>query len=71
MATCAELLAQAREALHKLLTGTQMVSVGYRERRVQYTQANVNELRQYIRELEAQCGDSGNAKPRRPFEVTW
>lgn len=76
MATCAEKLEEARNALHMLMTGTKVVRVSYASagggsRSVDYTQANVTELRAYIRELEAECGGDGGPRPRRPFGVTW
>lgn len=55
--TCAEKLAEARTAMHLLVTGTRVVSVGYGERRIQYSQAMIAELRTYIKNLEAECGD--------------
>lgn len=77
MATCAERLKEARNALHALMTGKKAVRVSYSSdtggsRSVEYKQADIAELRQYIRELEAECGGTSAAtKPRRPFEVTW
>lgn len=67
---CQQYLADARAALHAISTGKHRQTVQYGERRVTYTQANVQELRAYIAELEAQCGCS-QRNTRRPFEVMW
>ncbi len=66
--TAAEKLAEAETALHKLLTGTKLVQVGYGERRLQYTQANVADLRAYIAQLK---GEIDPCKARRPFGVVF
>jgi hypothetical protein len=64
--TAAEKLTEAREALHSLLTGKRSVMMQYEGTRVQFTQANVDELRQYIAQLE---GEVDPTKRRRPFRV--
>lgn len=66
--TNAQKLTEAEAALHKLLTGSQVVQVGYGERRVQYTQANISELRQYIATLK---GAIDPTVARRPMGVVW
>jgi hypothetical protein len=67
--TCAQKLAEAKVAMHALQTGKGIVSVGYGERRVQYTAATISDLRAYISELNAECGDC--TKRRRPFTVSF
>lgn len=69
--SCEEMLLEARLALHKLLTGTNMVQVGYGDRQVVYRNyaTDVEKLQFYIRELEQKCGDC--TKKRRPFGVIW
>ena len=69
MATCEEMLAEARSALHSLMTGTKEVSVRYGERSVNYNLQSATQLEQYIARLESECGE--NAKPRKPFGVCW
>ena len=64
----ATLLAEAKAALHSLLTGTQTVSVTINGRVVAYTQANIDQLKKYVRELESQYGEldaDGNNPSRR------
>ncbi|HUC17785.1 MAG TPA: gpW family head-tail joining protein [Acetobacteraceae bacterium] len=55
-------LAQARGALVSLTTGTQAVRVSYSEgggsRQVEYTRANIGDLRAMIRELSSALGHS-------------
>ncbi|EON88803.1 gpW [Plesiomonas shigelloides] len=62
MATQADLLA-ARKALHDLMTGKRVTSVQKEGRRVEFTAANVSELKRYIAELEAQSGMSRRRRP--------
>lgn len=65
MASCAERLEEAQDALHTLLLGGQVAKVGYGERRIEYTAANIEQLRAYVKQLEAECGDP--ATVRRPI----
>lgn len=68
--TTAQKLVEAKSALHALLTGQQMVEVGYGERRVKYTQTNITQLRSYIAELELATG--ARTEPlRRPLKVIY
>lgn len=63
-------LAEARTALHALLTGQKKVSVRYEGTTVEYRNfaEDIERLRTYIRELEIETG----AKPaRKPFGVMW
>ncbi len=66
--TNAQKLTEAEAALHKLLTGSQAVQIGYGERRVQYTQANIAELRKYIATLK---GVIDPTVSRRPLGIVW
>lgn len=61
-------LQEAEDALHLLLTGTQEVRIQYDTASVQYTQANIDELRRYISLLK---GEADSSKRRRPFGVAW
>jgi hypothetical protein len=59
MTDCQTRLAEAREALHKLMLGGQVASVsvsGVPGRSITYTQASIAELKKYIAVLEAECG---------------
>jgi len=75
--TCVEKLAEARAALHSLLTGTIQVSVTYEGRGVSFRNSSsddINKLRVYILELEALCGGPNGGPcygPRRGFNVTF
>jgi len=54
-------LAQAKEALHSLLTGESVVSVtSAGGRSVTYTPAKIHQLRRYIQELEVEVGNSSS-----------
>lgn len=58
-------LAQAKEARHRLLTGTQEVSVridGYGS--TTYTQANVEALERYIHDLKQEIARQGGTARR-------
>lgn len=61
-------LEEAEDALHLLLTGTQEVRIQYDNTSVQYTQANIAELRLYIATLK---GEVDSTLRRRPFGVAW
>lgn len=65
MATTAELLAEARDARHKLLTGTAETEIRTADgESVKYAAADVTRLDTYIAGLEAQLG-----KRRRGIKV--
>lgn len=68
MATQAELDA-ARRALHNLLTGKRVASVQKDGRRVDYTATTVNELKQYIAEMETQLGLLGRRRGPARFSL--
>ncbi len=59
-------LIEARNALHALMTGKQVVRIQKNGRSVEYTATSKRELEQYINQLERQA-DSG--KRRRPAGV--
>ncbi|EFE23086.1 head to-tail joining protein W [Edwardsiella tarda ATCC 23685] len=53
-----EMLTEARQALHELLIGRRVVSISKGGRQVQFSQANIQELRRYIDEIEVSLGVS-------------
>ncbi|HAW0919484.1 TPA: phage tail protein [Escherichia coli] len=57
-----EMLCEARRALHELMIGRAVVSVGRNGRQVQYSRTTIGELRQYIEELESALGVSGRRR---------
>jgi len=57
-------LADARAALHRVVTGRAEVSLSYNGESITYSAANEGDLRQYIRELEAQLGYRTSARAR-------
>lgn len=64
--TAAEKLTEAENALHAIVTGKRAEAISYGERRVQFTTANVAELRKYIAQLKAEIDPLVR---RRPFGV--
>lgn len=52
--TLQQQLDEAVEARHRLIVGKKTVSVGYGDRRVEYTVAQVADLDRYIAELRRQ-----------------
>lgn len=71
---CTTRLAEAREALHRLITGQAVVSVSVEGETVSYAQADRRNLEAYVGRLEAQCGGSvGNvmAARRGPARVVY
>lgn len=69
MSDCATNLAKAKDAMAMLASGAQAVEVQYSDRRVRYAQVDLDTLRKYVRELEAECG--GDAGRRRPFGMSF
>jgi hypothetical protein len=67
--TNAEKLAEAETALHSLLTGKRVVTVGYDDRRLTFYPGDIDKLRQYIAELKALVDPT--TYQRRPFRVIW
>lgn len=61
-------LTEARQALHRLLTGTQTVSIQRDGKRVEFAQTNRSDLERYINQLEVQQG-AGNSRRRGPARV--
>lgn len=61
-------LNEARAALHRLLTGTQTVSIQRDGKRVEFAQANRADLERYIARLEAETG-AGRPQRRGPAGV--
>lgn len=57
-------LAEAKAALHKLLTGTKVVSLAHADKQLRYTEADIGALRAYVRDLQAQV-DVCNGTARR------
>lgn len=51
-----EMLQQAEAAFHSLQTGKMAVSVQKGDRKVEFSRANIHELRAYIDDLRAQLG---------------
>jgi len=70
---CTTRLAQAREALHSLLTGQAVVSVSVEGESVSYAQADQGKLQAYVSQLESVCGGTGNQvmPRRRPLRVVY
>lgn len=66
MATASE-LAEAKAALHSLLTGTRVTSVTKNGRSVTFTSATLGELKNYIAEMEVELGM--HSRRRRPLGV--
>ncbi|MCP5136582.1 MAG: phage tail protein [Gammaproteobacteria bacterium] len=73
MSDCVTQLTEARAALHDYMLGKSVVEVRYSDgESVQYSAANVDKLRAYVRELEAECGGTGGAAKRRaPMKVVY
>lgn len=67
-------LAEAENALHALMTGTKEVKITFGPNKsVEYTQANLRELRAYIDQLRAEVAEcDGQTRPRRaPVRLTF
>ena len=68
MTDCTQRLAEAKDALHQLQLGKQVVKVevhGAPGRSVTYTPANIEQLKRYIAVLEAECSAQSMSRPRR------
>lgn len=52
-------LSEALSARHKIMTGTQAVTLAYEGRSVSYNQANLDALNAYINDLNAQIAAAG------------
>jgi hypothetical protein len=71
MATCAEKLAEARDALHGLLVGKAVVSIAFEGERTEFARSDLPRLRAYVRELEAECGEDLASARRAPARVLY
>lgn len=69
LATLQTRLDEAEAALHKLQTGAQVASVGDGQGNVQYTSADVDKLRAYVRDLKAQISTAQGTRGRRPIGI--
>lgn len=56
-------LAQAKSAMHALMTGSKVEALTHADKMLRYTAADIDALRQYIRALQAQV-DSCNGTRR-------
>ncbi|HCZ9714731.1 TPA: gpW family protein [Vibrio parahaemolyticus] len=65
-----EMLQQAEAAFHSLQTGKMAVSVQKGDRKVEYSRANIHELRTYIDDLRGQLGLS-SVRRRGPAGVSF
>jgi predicted house-cleaning NTP pyrophosphatase (Maf/HAM1 superfamily) len=61
-------LQEARDALHRLVTGTSTVSIQRDGKKVEFAQANRSDLERYINQLEVQMG-AGHGRRRGPAGV--
>lgn len=64
--TNAEKLVELETALHSLLTGKRVVTVGYGEERLTFTDGSIAELRIEIAKLKAEIAGA-DAPTRRPL----
>ncbi|MFV0576070.1 MAG: gpW family head-tail joining protein [Vibrio sp.] len=60
--TLQEMLQEAEAAYHSLLTGTMAVSVTKDGRRVDFSRADIDRLRNYIDDLKMQLGIKSNRR---------
>lgn len=59
-------LAEARLALHRLLTGTSEQTVQFGpSKSVTYTQANINQLKDYVAQLESEVAECNGEDPKK------
>lgn len=69
MPTTQDLIDEAEAALHQLQIGEMKASVGFGDRRVEYTPANVDKLQRYINGLKAQLAGSRMVRNRVRYAV--
>lgn len=69
--TNAEKLEQAQSALHQLRIGKRKATVRYGDRTVTYSQADLEDLKRYVAELEELEGVAPTATRGEPFGVCW
>lgn len=67
--TTQELLDEALAARHALLVGKKTVSIGFGDRKVQYTEANLAALDRYIAELRRTLAGKPAARNRVSYMV--
>lgn len=67
--TTQELLDEAKAARHALLVGAQVVSVGFGERRTEYSKASLAALNSYIRELTVELSGTRPVRNRIRYAV--
>lgn len=66
--TLQQQLAEARSALHQLLTGQAMVSITRDGKKIDFSPANRHDLEKYVNSLEGQLG-VGAGRRRAPARV--
>jgi hypothetical protein len=64
-------LAEARLALHSLVTGGQIVQLRHGDQWEEYSPAKRADLEAYIRALELETGSGSPYNSRRPFGVAF
>ena len=69
MPTTQDLLTEAEAALHSLQIGKAKVSVGYGDRRVEYTPASIPKLQAYIAQLKAKIAGRPRVRNRVRYGV--
>lgn len=69
MPTTQQRLDEAETALHKLRIGAASVSLGYGDRQVTYTKAELGDLKRYVAELKAQLSGRGVVRNRVRYGV--
>lgn len=57
-------LSEAISARHQLATGKQSVRIEWLDHRMQYTQANLGDLAEYIQQLQGAIRAKENGRPR-------
>ena len=69
MATTQQKLDEALDAKHRLITGSKAVSIGFGERKVEYTEATLGRLNAYIAELKAELAGTTRTRNRVRYVV--
>ena len=65
------LLLSAQEAYHSLITGTKAVTIERNGRKVTYNQANIQQLRLYIQDLQASISTTTMGRSRTPARMVF
>lgn len=68
---CADDLAEAKAALHALVIGGGVVRIAFEGESTEFQPADAPRLRAYIRDLEAECGESAATMSRAPARVLY